>query len=114
MWIESLQICNFYFISAKRKISKLFSILSFKSIVICNFLLNLSQQKDLKAVLDYMYNGEVSIAQDSLNSFLSAAEELAVKGLTANDSSAATTNLTAAPASPVEEVPVSSSLYLFA
>jgi hypothetical protein len=32
-----------------------------------------------------MYNGEVSVSQDSLNNFLSAAEELAVKGLTAND-----------------------------
>ena len=52
-----------------------------------------------------MYHGEVNIAQGSLNSFLSAAEELAVKGLTANDNSAA--NLTAATASPAEEVPVS-------
>ncbi len=41
-----------------------------------------------------MYNGEVSVSQDSLNNFLSAAEELAVKGLTANDASA--TNLNAA------------------
>ena len=42
-------------------------------------------QKELRAVLDFMYNGEVSVSQDSLNNFLSAAEELAVKGLTAND-----------------------------
>ena len=38
-------------------------------------------QRELRAVLDYMYNGEVSVAQDWLNSFLMAAEELAVKGL---------------------------------
>ena len=44
-----------------------------------------AKQKELRAVLDFMYNGEVSVSQDSLNNFLSAAEELAVKGLTAND-----------------------------
>ena len=70
------------------------------------FYLICPKQTDLKAVLDFMYHGEVNIAQGSLNSFLSAAEELAVKGLTANDNSAA--NLTAATASPAEEVPVSS------
>lgn len=37
--------------------------------------------RELRAVLDYMYNGEVSVAQDWLNNFLMASEELAVKGL---------------------------------
>ena len=38
--------------------------------------------QDLRALLDFMYYGEVNIAQDSLNSFLSVAEELKIKGLT--------------------------------
>eukprot|EP00088_Acartia_fossae_P003431 TRINITY_DN11441_c0_g1_i2.p1 TRINITY_DN11441_c0_g1~~TRINITY_DN11441_c0_g1_i2.p1 ORF type:complete len:400 (+),score=105.06 TRINITY_DN11441_c0_g1_i2:149-1348(+) len=37
---------------------------------------------DLTAVLTFMYNGEVNVAQEDLNSFLSVAEELKVKGLT--------------------------------
>ena len=36
---------------------------------------------ELVAVLDFMYNGEVNIAQDDLNSFLNVAAELQVKGL---------------------------------
>ena len=36
---------------------------------------------DLVAVLNYMYRGEVDIAQEELNSFLAVAEELRVKGL---------------------------------
>ncbi len=38
--------------------------------------------KELQAVLNFMYHGEVNVAQDSLNGFLAVAEELAVKGLT--------------------------------
>merc|ERR1711997_499011 len=38
--------------------------------------------KEMKAVLNFMYHGEVNVAQDSLNNFLAVAEELAVKGLT--------------------------------
>ena len=41
--------------------------------------------KDVLAVLNFMYNGEVSIAQDRLNSFLAVGEELQVKGLTPED-----------------------------
>ena len=37
---------------------------------------------DLQSVLSFMYLGEVSVAQDQLNSFLAIAEELQVKGLT--------------------------------
>jgi len=39
---------------------------------------------DLQAVLDFMYHGEVNVAQEELNSFLAVAEELQVKGLTQN------------------------------
>ena len=39
---------------------------------------------DLESVLSFMYQGEVSVAQEQLNSFLSVAEELQVKGLTQN------------------------------
>jgi len=39
---------------------------------------------DLQAVLNFMYNGEVNVAQEELNSFLAVAEELRVKGLTQN------------------------------
>jgi len=41
---------------------------------------------DLMSVLNFMYHGEVNIAQDELNSFLAIAEELKVKGLTQNKS----------------------------
>lgn len=40
------------------------------------------QKKELQAILNFMYHGEVNVAQESLNAFLSCAEELAVKGLT--------------------------------
>ena len=37
---------------------------------------------DLVSVLNFMYHGEVSVAQEELNSFLAVAEDLKVKGLT--------------------------------
>ncbi|XP_023337726.1 protein tramtrack, beta isoform isoform X3 [Eurytemora carolleeae] len=37
---------------------------------------------ELQAVLNFMYQGEVNVAQEDLNSFLAVAEELKVKGLT--------------------------------
>ena len=37
---------------------------------------------DLTSVLNFMYHGEVNVAQEELNSFLAVAEELKVKGLT--------------------------------
>jgi len=36
---------------------------------------------DLQLVIDFMYNGEVRVAQDELNSFLSVAEDLKINGL---------------------------------
>ena len=41
---------------------------------------------DLKSVLNFMYHGEVNVAQEELNSFLAVAEDLRVKGLTQNQS----------------------------
>jgi len=41
---------------------------------------------DLMSVLNFMYHGEVNVAQDELNTFLSIAEDLKVKGLTQNKS----------------------------
>jgi len=42
---------------------------------------------DLTAVLNFMYHGEVNVAQEELNSFLAVAEDLKVKGLTQGNSS---------------------------
>jgi len=41
---------------------------------------------DLQSVLNFMYHGEVNVAQEELNSFLAVAEDLRVKGLTQNNS----------------------------
>jgi rubrerythrin len=38
--------------------------------------------EELKAMLEYMYRGEVNVSQDQLNTFLKAAEALKIKGLT--------------------------------
>ncbi len=38
--------------------------------------------RDLEAVLDFMYHGEVNVSQEDLSSFLAVAEDLQVKGLT--------------------------------
>merc|ERR1711892_1512219 len=43
---------------------------------------------DLQAVLNFMYHGEVNVAQEDLNSFLAVAEDLKVKGLTQNQAQA--------------------------
>jgi len=40
----------------------------------------------LQDVLNFMYHGEVNVAQEELNSFLSVAEDLQVKGLTQDSS----------------------------
>lgn len=40
---------------------------------------------DLLAVLNFMYHGEVNVAQEDLNSFLAVAEDMKVKGLTQSD-----------------------------
>lgn len=40
---------------------------------------------DMTAVLNFMYHGEVNVAQEDLNTFLAIAEDLKVKGLTQHD-----------------------------
>jgi len=40
---------------------------------------------DIVAVLNFMYHGEVNVAQEALNNFLAVAEDLKVKGLTQTD-----------------------------
>merc|ERR1711982_167180 len=42
---------------------------------------------DLQSVLNFMYHGEVNVAQEELNTFLAVAEDLKVKGLTQNNTS---------------------------
>ena len=42
---------------------------------------------DLYTILEFIYMGEVNVAQEELNSFLSVAEELRVKGLTQGNNS---------------------------
>ena len=42
---------------------------------------------DLQSVLNFMYHGEVNVAQEDLNNFLAVAEDLRVKGLTQNQAS---------------------------
>ena len=56
---------------------------------------------DLQAVLNFMYHGEVNVAQEDLNSFLAVAEDLKVKGLTQNQASASS-NADAGPKSPIK------------
>ena len=46
---------------------------------------------DLMAILNFMYHGEVNVAQEDLNSFLAIAEDLKVKGLTQNTTTEAVT-----------------------
>jgi len=45
---------------------------------------------ELLSVLNFMYMGEVNVAQEELNSFLAVAEDLRVKGLTQNNAEAPT------------------------
>jgi len=40
---------------------------------------------DLTSLLQFMYNGEVNVAQEQLNSFLKTAESLKIRGLTDNE-----------------------------
>jgi len=55
---------------------------------------------DLQAVLNFMYHGEVNVAQEELNSFLAVAEELRVKGLTQNQSGSQKSESSSLPKSP--------------
>jgi len=50
--------------------------------------------KELLSVLNFMYQGEVNVAQEELNSFLAVAEDLRVKGLTQNNSGTSSSSST--------------------
>ena len=55
---------------------------------------------DLESVLNFMYHGEVNVAQDQLNSFLQVAEDLNVKGLTQNKNGEKSSSSEPPPSSP--------------
>jgi len=55
--------------------------------------------RDMTSVLNFMYHGEVSVAQDDLNNFLQVAEDLRVKGLTQNNSNSSGPSETKHPSS---------------
>ena len=62
---------------------------------------------DLQAVLNFMYHGEVNVAQEDLNSFLAVAEDLRVKGLTQNNQNSAGSQSTSRKESSYSSVPKS-------
>jgi len=62
---------------------------------------------DLQSVLNFMYHGEVNVAQEELNSFLAIAEELRVKGLTQNNGSSNSQNQQSAASKPSPQLPKS-------
>ena len=43
------------------------------------------KSEDLRAIVDFLYKGEANVFQENLDSFLSLAEELRLKGLTGTD-----------------------------
>ena len=69
--------------------------------------------RDLAAILDFMYHGEVNVKQDHLNSFLAVAERLRVRGLCQNDGSGNAGSSTGSkPGTPQVEKPKGRSLDL--
>ena len=64
---------------------------------------------DLLCVLNFMYHGEVNVAQEDLNSFLAVAEDLQVKGLTlgrSNTNASSDPKPLSRPRPPPQSVPV--------
>jgi len=70
-----LSACSPFFRSVLKKNVHQHPLLYLKGVKFC----------DLQAVLNFMYHGEVNVAQEELNSFLAVAEDLKVKGLTQNN-----------------------------
>lgn len=71
---------------------------------------------ELRAMMDYMYRGEVNISQDQLGALLKAAESLQIKGLSDNKPSRppsrpAHSATTVQPRAPSPQPPVSTLLY---
>jgi len=69
--------------------------------------------QEMLSVLNFMYQGEVNVAQEELNSFLAVAEELRVKGLTQNtqDSGKQRDTTGKGPCAAPEKTPTCSSSY---
>lgn len=55
------------------------------------FLLDVKAE-DFRALLDFMYEGQVNVAHENLNEFLALAEKLQIRGLTSNNNVRSTTN----------------------
>jgi len=68
--------------------------------------------RDLAAILDFMYHGEVNVKQDHLNSFLAVAERLRVRGLCQNDGGNPGSSTGSKPSTPQVEKPKGRSLDL--
>ncbi|XP_044583208.1 longitudinals lacking protein isoform X3 [Cotesia glomerata] len=83
------------------------------------FILKDVKFKELKAMMDYMYRGEVNISQDQLAALLKAAESLQIKGLsesktgssgsTSSSKAETRSQKTAQPSAPSLDIPHSSS-----
>lgn len=58
------------------------------------FILKDVKFKELKAMMDYMYRGEVNISQDQLTALLKAAESLQIKGLSDSRTGGSSTSTT--------------------
>ncbi len=54
-------------------------------------------EEDLRALLKFMYNGQVQIAEDHLKDFLKTAEALQIRGLTDGTATRDATNITQSP-----------------
>ena len=66
---------------------------------------------DLQSVLNFMYHGEVNVAQEELNSFLSVAEDLRVKGLTQNQTGSQNTSQLSTGNEFSKNIPVSKTIH---
>jgi len=60
--------------------------------------------KELLSVLNFMYMGEVNVAQEELNSFLSVAEDLRVKGLTQNNANSDSSKVNLPKSEPLKQI----------
>ena len=58
------------------------------------------RKEELVALMDFLYNGEANVIQDTFESFLVLAEELRLPGLTWTEKVGKTTNI-----SPIKEIP---------
>jgi len=69
------------------------------------FILKDVKFQELKAMMDYMYRGEVNISQDQLGALLKAAESLQIKGLSDNRKGETETKKSSAPPPPAKSPP---------